>query len=160
MFKNIYLFFYRLWFNHIATWPSEVKYFMQRGRRGFSDRDLWGINFYLSDIIPKMLRKLADNHFGCPVDFFDESRKQDECHLWRKELIRYAEGWEAIAKVLNDEHIVITPLPKGEARSTVGRHSLEPDWDSKFDEKQMNAWIKQFEDIGPSFFKNFLGLWD
>jgi hypothetical protein len=156
-FKNIYYTLWR-WQDTVRGWPRDIKHFIQRGRRGYADCDTWGINHYLADIVPKMIRDMEKYHHGCPMDFFDEPTSS--CDRWSKELIKYAEGWEAIGKVLNDEHITHTPLPKGETRKIGGEHGITVDFDSKFDEEQMNAWIKQFEDIGPSFFKNFLGLWD
>lgn len=40
----------------------EIKYFIQRGRRGYSDRDCWGLSDHLSSILPGMLRSLKDEN--------------------------------------------------------------------------------------------------
>jgi hypothetical protein len=45
---------------------KEIKYFIQRGKRGYSDRDLWDFDNYLSKIIPPAVRHLAKNAMGCP----------------------------------------------------------------------------------------------
>jgi hypothetical protein len=108
-----------------------------------------------------MLRQMAEFHHGCPMDFYDDAaEKGKECQRWHDELIKYAEGWEAIGRVLNDEYITDTALPNGQTRKIGGEHGITVDFTSHLDKEQMEAWIKQFNDMGPSFFKNFLGLWD
>jgi len=58
---EIYHTIYRF-FMHIKEAPTdlynETKWFIQRGIRGYSDRDLWGFNYYLSEMIPKGLKHL------------------------------------------------------------------------------------------------------
>ena len=41
-----------------------------------------------------MLRKLKQGH-GCPSDFFDKERKNDECAKWHETLEEMAQGFEA-----------------------------------------------------------------
>ena len=54
----------------------EVKYFIQRGRRGFSDRDTWDFDYYLSDVIVGGITQLENNFSGVPNDLSEEE--------WRK----------------------------------------------------------------------------
>lgn len=59
--------FYRLsW----KEWRYQVRYlawgFVQRGWRGWADRDVWGMDHHLAGIIAPMLRRLADNAHGYP----------------------------------------------------------------------------------------------
>src|SRR5438067_227376 len=42
----------------IKDFPEEVKYFYQRGVRGYCDRDAWGIDGYLSSFLPEILRHM------------------------------------------------------------------------------------------------------
>jgi|TARA_Y100000310_G_C20601248_1_gene773165 hypothetical protein len=45
---------------NIADIPREIKWFWQRGRRGYSDCDVWGFDTYLAKVIPGGLRALRD----------------------------------------------------------------------------------------------------
>ena len=42
----------------------ELKWFIQRGKRGWSDRDGWSIDWHLSEILPAMLKNLKEYHYG------------------------------------------------------------------------------------------------
>jgi hypothetical protein len=44
----------------------EVKAFFERGYNGFAKSDVWSFDYYLSIMIPKALRQLADHHMGYP----------------------------------------------------------------------------------------------
>jgi len=57
---------------NVRRFPREVKWFIQRGRRGYSDQDVWDMHSYLDSIIPPMLRELADMAHGHPCNPFDE----------------------------------------------------------------------------------------
>ena len=52
--------------------PGEVyrrtKWFVQRGWRGYSDRDNWGIDGFLLEILPPMLENLKHG-YGYPSEF-------------------------------------------------------------------------------------------
>jgi len=52
----------------IRLFPRKIKWFIQRGKRGWADCDTWGLDFYLADIIEnsiqylKKLLKLQSNN--------------------------------------------------------------------------------------------------
>jgi hypothetical protein len=56
--REVYYWFYRLWHNRISQWPKETKWFIQRGKRGWADCDIWSFDGYLSEVIWKGLKKL------------------------------------------------------------------------------------------------------
>ena len=69
---KLYGFFrYRLFQDYLnpKDWYKEVKYFIQRGIRGYSDRDLWSYDWHLSKVIRDGLRDLAKNTHGHPCNF-------------------------------------------------------------------------------------------
>lgn len=72
-----------------------VKYFIQRGKRGYSDQDIWSFDAYLCSIIPSAIRKLENDNHGCLGDLWDSSRKNDECWKWKEILEEIAQGFEA-----------------------------------------------------------------
>ena len=60
----------KYFFVHLWEWPGdtyrEIKFFIQRGRRGYSDRDIWALDGYLSDIIIAGCKKLKETKHGVP----------------------------------------------------------------------------------------------
>lgn len=73
---------------------KEVKYFFQRGIRGWCDRDLWSIDYYLCYIIPPMLRKYNKIRSGYPHFLTDKQ--------WGKIIKTMADGFEAM-KIIDNE---------------------------------------------------------
>lgn len=43
----------------IKDFPREIKFFIQRGRRGYSDKDVWDLHSYLEKVIAGSLRHLV-----------------------------------------------------------------------------------------------------
>ena len=52
--------------------PQEIKYFWQRGIRGYSDRDVLGIDEWFLNIIVPMLEQLKETKLGYPPDLTSE----------------------------------------------------------------------------------------
>lgn len=46
---------------------DNAKWFIQRGYRGYSDRDVWSIDWFLTTILPPMLRQLKKTTHGAPL---------------------------------------------------------------------------------------------
>lgn len=111
-----------------------IKAFLRRGRTGWAYIDLWNMDCYLGKILPAMLRHLADNCYGCPMEYVDNYPDDDEAahEAWKSDLRhtanlieyanaesddynKYAEAyWEAcglgrtIKKTKNGTEITIT----------------------------------------------------
>lgn len=60
-------FFYRLK-ECVMDFFRGIKWFIQRGRRGYSDRDLWGFSSYLSEMLVQALTQLNETKMGYPAD--------------------------------------------------------------------------------------------
>ena len=58
----------------IRELPSYAKFFIQRGRRGWSDQDAWAIDYWLVDNLIPMLKRLKNESLGTPSSMF---RKKD-----------------------------------------------------------------------------------
>lgn len=57
----------------------EIKWFIQRGKRGWSDSDVWSFDDYLSRVICQGIRKLRKSPWlGCPVGFLLVGEKGDD----------------------------------------------------------------------------------
>jgi len=120
-----------------------IKYFIQRGRRGYSDEDLWGFNDYLCKIIPPALRHLK-NGTGCPGDLWDGKAKNDECHKWDEILEEMAQGFEATEEIGNPKMMWVE----------------KDKWEQEVDVlkyKQLNKKYNRGMDL---FKKYFMNLWD
>ena len=58
----------------IMEFPSKVKWFYQRGSRGWSDRSAWSIDIWLIDNLIPMLEQLKRDKHGTPFSMY---RKKD-----------------------------------------------------------------------------------
>lgn len=68
----------------------KLKSFIQRGRRGWSDEDIWNFNWYLIFVISPALRRLAEKANGHPVELTETE--------WKEILNKIADGLEAPSK--------------------------------------------------------------
>jgi len=127
--------------SYIPDKYRNFRYNLQRFRRGYSDRDCWSIDYFLVDIIPKMLRQLKKNCHGCPGDLFDNKKKDNQCHKWDKVLIEMAEGFESGEKILNMEF-----MEDGDTTEQ---------W-----KKKQELLYKKFDTGMKLFVKYFFNLWD
>lgn len=73
----------------------EIKYFIQRGRRGYSDRDCWHVSYYLSKILPDMLRAIKD----------------ENNEKWNELMEKMAQGFEADTEA---EEIMLQDIVKSD----------------------------------------------
>jgi len=118
---------------------KDVKWFIQRGSRGYADSDVWDIGYYLCKFLPKMIRSL--NKYGCPYEYYDESNKGDECKRWKLVLEEMAQGFEAGMELFDREIY----------------YRFESSEDIKNKEDVLR---KKFEKGLELFCKNFFSLWD
>jgi len=105
--------FYMFWYYDFKRGLKEVldvhrkiHCFWQRGRRGYSYRDLWSFDYYLSNVISKGLRDLAKITHGFPdqhvgsfenwqrllfiiADAFEEHNYEDDSDLYSKDTEEY-----------------------------------------------------------------------
>ena len=162
---NIFKFPYSPW-RWPSNWPHNIKSFFQRGRLGWANYDTWNMDNYLGKILPAMLRHLADNHIGYPMEYAEKFKDDDKAsEAWAIDLKhiaglieyassdtddhnKYAEDYWAIAlhKNVND------PMPKGK------------EWlkDAYYNESktiydnQKNAIKEAFSWLGEKYYQ----LWD
>ena len=57
------------WRQFVIAVYNKPKWFIQRGRRGYADCDVWSMHDYLQRIIPEMIRKLDDEGHGYATVF-------------------------------------------------------------------------------------------
>ena len=71
-----------------------IKYFWQRGKRGYSDCDCWNIEYFLCDIMPEMIKQLRETTCSYP-------NKLSGLKEWKKILKEMEEAFR-IGNILND----------------------------------------------------------
>lgn len=165
----------------IYVWdtPLRVKWFFQRGWRGYSDRDIWSFDHYLAEVISKGTKKLWDIHHGCPADLFkcrynhepdkckeceQQYGKCNACEDWGKVLNTISNGFlEYKRDILDDE--LLHELFKNRT-TTLGDNGVETtpevtkeEWD-EYHRKREVAYNKFVEEVIPLFGKYFPNLWD
>lgn len=64
-----------------------AKWFIQRGRRGYSDRDVWGWCHYMAEINLAAMHRLAKHKIGHPIGMTMPG--------WRSRLLKMADGFQA-----------------------------------------------------------------
>lgn len=181
--KEIYYFFYRLWYNEISYFPKRIKWFFQRGWRGYADCDTWDFHSYLCKVIPGGLKQLAEENVGCPRDLYDcpEENKNKTvvdceackklrgecvaCHKWTEILNEIASGFERYLDEVLDDGIGDRLYKDRKFEKTEGQllprtkpKITDEEWkqyeeDYKKEEEEIKKTIKLFG-------KYFGNLWD
>jgi len=124
---------------------KSIKYFIQRGRRGYSDEDIWSFDMYLADMMPGALRQLKKG-VGCPSEFYDAEAINNEFHKWHDVLEAMAQGFEAAKFIKNDGYYMWEETKEGRKLG--------------FDTAALNN-AKAKADLGLKLFaENYMYLWD
>lgn len=76
-------------FENVKNVPNEIKWFIQRGKRGYADSDVWSLDWYLSEWLPKAIRQLKKRTNGYPLAFLKNPKG------WKDILESIAKGFEA-----------------------------------------------------------------
>jgi hypothetical protein len=90
----------RFWVNHWlcnprANWFNLVCAY-QRLTRGWDDRAVWSIDYWLDDKMPAMLRKLKEDKHGIPMSMFDGLPMNDQDYHDEPEMNIAEERWNAV----------------------------------------------------------------
>lgn len=157
--KNIYYAIKRF-FDRISDIPRELKWFYQRGKKGYSDRDCWSFDNYLAEVIAGGLKELAKHSHGCPDDFYKEYADEDGCQKWIDFLNKVANGFEEYNKDSLDELYKDRKLimEKGPFRFKFEPEVTEKDWEEFAIKEKEKA--KRFEENFQLFIKYFGAYWD
>jgi hypothetical protein len=119
---------YEYVFTHPWIIPGEtckrIKWFCQRGWRGYSDRDTWSIDGYLNSILIPMLTDLRNRHIGYP-----EGLAEDEWDLILSQIVMGLEANQRICDLDYDDEI----LEALQLMSNRGLFLLGKYWNSLWD---------------------------
>lgn len=100
LYKNVQvkiLWPFKFWWERVTDIPNKIKYFFQRGIRGYADEDTWSIDWYISSWLPQAIKELRDRKIGYPGIKGMTSKK------WSTILTEIADGFEADRKYNNLE---------------------------------------------------------
>jgi len=61
---------------------KNIIYRIQRFKRGYSDKDVWNIDMWFLNIMPKILTEYKNNLHSCPMEFYDN--KNCSTKKWEK----------------------------------------------------------------------------
>ena len=141
--NNIYYPVWRLC-DKIKMFPKEVKWFIQRGSRGWADCDAWAVDWHICKILPPMLKKLRDNLCGHPAQLSDKT--------WRKTLNEMIWLFETAAGV--QDHDIVFPSKKKENKA------LEAHYKKYNIKKLTQKEYKRYLAAWKLFQEHFYSLWD
>lgn len=140
----------------LSDWKYEIKWAYQRVFRGYDDTTVWNFHHHIAEQFPRILRDLKENGFGCPSQFYDSKKKDNECHKWKEVLEKMAKGFDAAKKIDSNEYMKEVKLKKPK-KDVFGEDSYI---DYKFDKKHYNSLHKEFKEGVDLFKKHFFNLWD
>lgn len=109
-----------------------AKWFVQRGKRGWADCDVWSIDGYLSSILPDMLQRLRDTTHGYPIDMTEGE--------WDRILQEMILGFKA--------------------HQSLAQLDFFDDVSNRIDNAKLDCLEKQKEHGMKLFVKHFNDLWD
>jgi hypothetical protein len=151
-----------------------IKYFIQRGKKGYSCRDVWGFYEYLTDVIVGGLKELQGMVHGYPsgitnsqaIDTDGESKGTKE---WKKIIGKIIWTFEAIKKIENHEWVLVEDESKRKELINYVRRLNKSDKDKKrlFDDLLPHKWhhmtrqeMKKYHEGWALLKKYFMSLWD
>ena len=85
-----------------------IKHFWQRGSRGWADVDIFSLDNYIAEIMPQMLRALAEDNMSTPMSFckqVGDSPFDVECDhaAWIKYLNDTADAFDEFTRIINGD---------------------------------------------------------
>jgi hypothetical protein len=158
--------FYRLVkYHNPFRYCREVKWFLQRGKRGWADCDVWGLDDYLAGWLPDALKQLSEDTHGYPASLCDEENDPSGdagFAEWREILAQIAEGFRAHKRMgcgLYEEQLGPYPLYRPEGVSKEAWQSVR---DTRFEKSQELAKRDEvvFQRGMALFTAHWSSLWD
>jgi hypothetical protein len=167
----------RFWTNHWLVNPRDacrkIKFAYQRLTRGWDDRAVWSIDWWLDGMMPDILRKLKKDKHGIPTPMFDglpvnEQGYHDDPEFriaearWDAVLDKMIAAFEASRRMdegLYEEELGEYPLHRPEGVSKEGWKKIK---DDRFKASRLLEERDQkiFEEGMKLFVEHYRSLWD
>jgi len=149
---------HRYFWNWFSDIPRNIKYFFQKGMRGWSDSDLWDMHHYITETILNMLVELKAKKHGYPSTQDDKGEWDYDEDRWNSILNEIIDGFAILRKVdIGDEHLEYAPAFPDDKRIDMESHMREhyPTW--RFVTREEEAKVKRAFEL---LLKYYYGLWD
>jgi hypothetical protein len=149
---------HRFFWNWFSEIPRNIKYFFQRGIRGWSDCDLWGMQSFLTETILNMLVELRRIKSGYPATLDEKGKYSYDEQRWNKILDEMIEGFTILRKSdTYDEMIEYAPDFPDSDRIEMEKSMKEkyPSW--RFTTREEEEKVKRAFEL---MFKYYHSLWD
>jgi hypothetical protein len=121
----------------------EVRYAFQRAFRGWDDRVIWSIDYYLADILPVWLMELKKKKQGIPSVFFTEEELSSSEGLTDDAMARAGKEYDDVLD-----------------KMALGFKSYNDKENCDYNSEEEKMHIKNFEEGFDLFRKYFDTLWD
>jgi len=149
-----------------------IKYFIQRGKKGYSKRDIWGFYCYLTDVMIGGLKELQEMIHGFPggianshaIDIDGESKGTKE---WKEIIGKIIWTFEVIKKIENHEWVLVEDEDKRKEYQKYVRRLNKPDKESLFYDLPQHKWhlmtkreMEKYNEGWELLKKYYMSLWD
>ncbi len=137
----------------VKRFPREVKWFFQRGKRGWADCDVWNFFDYNSRVCKEALTHLLKHKMGFPGIFHESGYTDEECEAkWNKILSQIIDAFDQAEKIGNMDTYMwfegINPITSGEFCT---KHEIHLQTKEEYE-----SMIEGFK----LFFEHYWSLWD
>lgn len=167
----------RFWNHHWLCNPRDIYYgcvyAYQRVTRGWDDRAVWSIDYWLDEKMPAMLRKLKVDKHGTPMSMFEKEdldedgcNPTDEGHVraearWNEVLDKMIAAFEASERMKHGTYPELGPYPLYRPAG-VSREAWKKIGDDHFAASQLlQKRDEQIYEEGMALFvKHYHSLWD
>jgi len=154
IYYDLYLPVYR-WWNQISEIPCHIKAFIQRGKRGWADRDLWSYDFYNARVNKEAITKLKEIQHIIPLweEGEDEAFAQKRWHDILDDMI-FAFGQ---VEKIGDGSVYIWGEHSSECYASYRKNNPELYKDIHFQTKEEHDRMKKGMSL---FIEHYFSLWD
>jgi hypothetical protein len=171
-FQNCYYELGRKWEIPGDTYDN-IKYFIQRGKRGYSDRDVWGLQHYLDEVLIDSLKSLKGQLHGYPCGQLNvqsiqtDDKEEPGMTEWKRIIGEIIWTFEVINKVNNHEWYLITDERSRKRMEKFVKSMNAPDPETLFPEIPQSTYYlmtkeecKRYKQGWKYFQQYYFDLWD
>lgn len=156
-FQNVYYSIYRFCDRYLnpMNYYRETKYFIQRGIRGWSDRDCWSLSHYNSKVCKEMLDHMLKNLHGYPC-VLDGCNSDQSFQDWKDKLTEMRNSFETFCKISNgdlEEYVEWNFLPE----NLKFKEEMQKKYNCVYQTKEEHEKMKKGFEL---FIKYYSNLWD
>jgi hypothetical protein len=147
--------------------PRDVYRFFKKGiqrwARGWSDEDVWGINYFLSEIIPPMLKRLKETKHGVPciVGKMETDKEMEEAEKQWDEVLDSIIYTFEVSKNISESNLFYQPSEEWSRKEANKYNKIWIDWKYEPKPRAMTKEECKRYELGWSNLKKFFySMWD